>query len=641
MTESRPQLKKLFTRLRIGTAEIKNRIVMPAMGTRSATEDGYVNNRLVNYYEERAKGGAGVVIVENTRIDRSAQPGALCIDSDEFIPGLSQLAKVIKSHGAFAMIQIGHSATELKPGGGGSQWVGPSSILLKEFGFFRELAVGDIHQVVEMEVRAAERAKKAGFDGVEIHSCHEGLEARFLSPLSNKREDEYGGTPENRARLLLEVIKAIKESLGQSYPVWCRINGREFGIDGGLTLDETLQVAPMIQRAGADAIDVSAMGYGKEATISAPSRPGQMVSLAEAVKKVVTIPIITAGRLDPELGEKILQENKADLIAMGRRLIADPELPDKALSGQFENIRPCIACTQCVESVVLRHQPLRCTVNPAVGREREFRVGPAERKKKVMVIGGGPGGMEAATVAALRGHDVTLYEKDSNLGGQLVLATLPPNKGEIKNLTSYLINQVGKSGAAIELQKEVNAEVVKSVKPDTVIIAAGVMPFIPEVRGFERKNVVRAEDVLAEKVKVGEHIVIVGGSLVGCETADFLTEKGGKVTVLTRSKKLASEMLLTPRRQLLDRLIRKGVTTLTDVKYDEITTEGVTITTGEGKKKVIRADTIVLATGSEPNNKLRKALEGKVSEVYSAGDCVEPRGIIDAIYEGWRIGNTI
>ncbi len=651
------QFRKLFEPGWIGQMELRNRIVMPPIGTNLACEDGSVSQRTKDYYEARAKGGAGLVIVEASSVEHSlGQPSTLArqllIDDDRFIPGLSELAQVIHKHGAKAAIQIHHGGREGMPTQSHLQPVAPSPIAPApvpgiQWGgrLPRELTIEETQELVNRFAQAAERAKKAGFDGVEIHGAHGYLLAQFLSAYSNKRMDKYGGDLKNRARFLLEIISSVKEAVGQTYPVWCRINGREFGLEGGITSDEGQQVARLAQDAGCDAIHVSGYGTGGTRHIPPIGYPvGYFSRLAEGIKEVVEIPVIAVGRITPEFGENLLQQGKADFIAIGRALIADPDLPNKVASGEFEEIRPCLSCNACLDSIHGFHSPdrsLRCTVNAIVGKEREFATYPVERPKKVLIIGGGPAGLEAAGAAALRGHHVVLFEKESDLGGQLHVASLPPYKQSIQSLKTYLARQVEKLGVRIELGKKANVGDVQELNPDVIILATGASPIVPEIPGIKRNNVVFFHDVLMSKVPVGESVIVIGGELVGCETGEFLAEKGKKVTITRRGLEMAADMALAERDLQLARLNSKEVTMLAGVKYGEVVDEGLSIITREGEKRTIEADTIVLAAGARPNIELLEALKDKGYVTHLVGDCIEPRRIMEAVYEGFEVGRAI
>lgn len=637
---------KLFQPFTIGTMSLKNRLVMPPMVTNFGTKEGYVTDRTKDYYEERAKGEVGLIIVEATCIDTpigKLSPRQLVIDDDKYIPGLQELAQAIQRHGARAAIQLHHAGRNTASSVTGHQLVAPSPIPSPGGEVPRELTVTEVKEIVCGFAEAAARAQRAGFDAVELHAAHGYLICQFLSAASNKRQDEYGGELRNRARILLDTITAIKEKVGDSYPVWCRVNGREYGIEGGTTVEEAQELARMCQAAGNAAIHVSSFGYGtdpRHLPLSA-LRPGYLIRFAEAVKQAVSIPVIAVGRITPLLGEQVVDEGRADLIAVGRGLIADPQFAKKAAEGRPEDITPCILCGTCQSELQGEESHLHCRVNPAVGKESESTVTLAKKPKKLVVIGGGPAGMEAATIAARRGHQVTLFEKEPRLGGQLLLAAVPPYKGELTELTKYLGAQLEKANVSIQLGREATMTDIESIAPDVVVLATGGLSFIPEIPGIDRDNVVTAEEVLAGSTEVGERVVVIGGELVGCETAEFLADAGKKVTITRRGQAMAAALAANVRGPLVGRLTNKGVTMLTGVRYQEITSEGLVITSREGQKYTIPADTIVLAAGSRPNTNLLRLLEGKVPEVYQVGDCLKPRSLLEALADGFHTARNL
>jgi len=644
MKMSQKQFPKLFEPGRIGSLELKNRLVMPPMATNYASKDGAVMQRQIDYYEERAKGGVGLVIVEITCVDSPVGKGTarqIAIDDDRFIPDLSKLAEAIKRHGARAAIQIHHAGRQTSAQWTGHQPVAPSPIPVPGGEQPRELTLSEIATLVTRFAEAAGRAKKAGFDGVEIHGAHGYLISEFLSPLSNHRQDAYGGSIENRARFLLEVIKAIRERVGRGYPVWCRLSAMEIGVEGGITLEETQVVAQLAEKAGVDAIHVSAHAVAPARRPPMAQPPCTFVPLAEGVKKVVSVPVITVGRIPPELGEGVLRDGKADFISIGRALLADPHLPQKVAMGRMEDIRPCIYCLTCLDSMNWRKEGVCCVVNPTLGREREYELKLlAESPKKVVVVGGGPGGMEAARVAALRGQKVYLFDDGDELGGQLLLASKPPFKDTIETFRQYLVGEVTRLGVELRLRQRFTADVLNELKPDVVVLATGVKPFIPQIPGMQSKKVLQASEVLVG-AETGERVAVIGGELVGCETALYLVEQGKKVTIMRRGPELATKVHQFVREPLVGRLRYRGVSIFTGIEYEEITEAGVVIRTGTGERKVVEADTVVLAAGATPNTELLTALQGKVAQVFSVGDCVEPRGIREAVEEGYRAGLQI
>jgi 2,4-dienoyl-CoA reductase-like NADH-dependent reductase (Old Yellow Enzyme family)/thioredoxin reductase len=651
---SREVIMKLLEPFSVGTMNLRNRLVMSPMINNYATGEGYVTDRTLAYYEARAAGGVGLIIVEAACVDAPVGKGAalqLAIDDDKCIPGLRELAAVIHKHGAKAAVQLHHAGRITSSRFTGCQPVAPSPIpfpgdeLVGVHAVFetpRELTVDEIRNVIGRFAEAAVRAKTAGFDAVEIHAAHGYLINEFLSLLSNNRQDQYGGDLENRARMLVETIAAVKKAVGDSYPVLCRINGEEVRFEGGGTVKDAQEIAKICQAAGIAAIDVSYMAGPDPSYLPMSAKPkGYLVHAAEAVKKAVSIPVIAVYRLTPAVGEQVIKEGKADLIAIGRGFLADPQLSNKAAEGRLDEITPCIVCNTCQYDITSENASLRCAVNPAQGKEGECSITKATRPKKVLVIGGGPGGMKAAIIAAQRGHQVTLFEKEGTLGGQLILAAVPPYKDTLVELTNSLSAQVTRAGVNIVLGKDVTITDAESMAPDAVILATGIMPFVPEIKGIDTSNVVLAEDVLAGKATVGQRVIIIGGELVGCETAEFLTDAGKEVTIMRKGPTIAADFSPMNRESLIGRLTLKNVTMLTGVRYEEITAKGLVITNKEGQKQTIPADTFILAAGARPNTELLDVLKGKVPELYQIGDCLEPRSLLEAIDEGFNVGRNL
>lgn len=635
----------LWQPARIGRMELRNRMAMPPMVTNYGTADGFVTDRTRCYFEARARGGVGLVIVETTYVHPRGRAfsNQLGISDDAFIPGLERLSSAIHSQGARAAIQLHHGGRMADTLLTGEEPVGPSLLAGPGGDMPRELTVSEIGRLVEYYARAAVRAKRAGFDGVELHAAHGYLIDQFISRSSNKRKDEYGGDLPNRARFLVEIIRAIRAAAGKDFAVWPRINGRQYGMRATTPLEEAQQVARMAQEASADAIHVSAGGPLAPVGLTTPKFvPAVIADLAEGIKKAVTVPVIAVGRITPEAGERMLREGKADLIAVGKGLLADPDLPNKARAGRLEDINPCIICMSCLEDL---RRPgitgIRCRVNPDLGREGEVKTSPAERTRKVLVVGGGAAGMEAAIAAALRGHEVTLWEKESRLGGQLVAASVPPHKDRMETLRAFLQTQLEKRGVRVEAGRQATAADIEEMKPDVVVVATGAKPKVPDIPGLPGAHAVQAVDVLEGKAEVGERVVVIGGEVVGCETAEYLAEKGKRVTVTRRGPEMATGVGPRVRPYLLDRLDKLGVTLLTGVTYHEVTARGLLLTTSEGEKKTIEADTIVLAAGAVPERGPASELEARSLRAYFVGDCVRPRTVREAIEEGRHIGATV
>lgn len=647
------KLTKLFDPIKIGKLELKNRIVMPALNTKFGTEWGAVNDRLIDYFVERAKGGVGLIVIENTCIDWPAgKAGTNPIRADDwkFIQGLHDLAEAVHLYGAKIATQLQHPGRQGSSltSAEGQQLVAPSEIPCLPTGaeMPHALTIEEIEVLIGKYIMGATITKAAGFDAVEIQGGHGYLITQFMSPYSNKREDEYGRDFEGRMKFPISIIEGIRMVVGPDFPIIFRLSADEY-VEGGLALEDNKLIARRLEAAGVDAISVSSGIYESPPWYSrifptAGMPVGCNVPLAQEIKKVVKIPIIVAGKLgNPVLAEKVLREGKADLIAMGRALLADPELPRKAHEGRFEDICPCIYCNEACIGNISRMWRISCVVNPTLGREREYAIEPAKRKKRVLVVGGGPAGMEAARVASLRGHKMTLYEKEKTLGGQLIAASAPPFKEQIGDLAEYLENQIGKLRVKVKLGTEVTPALIKRLKPDVVILATGAIPIAPKIPGARANKVATATDILLGRKKAGKKVVIIGGGEVGGELAWFLAEKGKKVTIVEMLGGVAMDMNMFSRFYLLDKLAELGIEMLINTTAQEITDKGVVAVDMEGNKQVIEADTVILATGFRSNNGLERKLKGTAPEVYTIGDCVKPGKIWGAIDSASRVARQI
>jgi len=654
-------LKNLFSSIRIGSLELRNRIVMAPAGTNLAAPDGSISEGLIRYHEARAKGGCGLNIVEVAIIDPRGIPIAapVMISDDRYIPGWRALAEAVHNAGGKVFCQPAHIGRQAPPDFlGGAQPVSASSIPSSITRVVpHELTIEEIKELVRKYADVARRAREARLDGIEIHCSHEYLIAEFMSPYTNKRTDEYGGSLWNRMRLPLEIINTVRAVVGRNFPVGVRMSGDEL-IPGGRDVNESKMVARILEEEGSiDYISISGGVYASIHTMVAPigTPRGTWVSTAAAIKQAVSIPVMVAGRInDPLFAEQIIAEGKADLIGMARGLMADPEWPNKVAAGRLEDIAPCTSCCDGCMGEAGAGKPLTCVINPACGREWQpgwSALIPAEKPKKVMVVGGGPGGLEAARVAALRGHEVSLYEKSDRLGGQLNLALIPPLKQELASWVQYLVTQVKKAGIHLNLNTEVTPEVVSQVKPDIVIVATGATPLIPtEIPGADKPNVVTADDVLASKVDFGpmNKVVVLGGGMVGCETADFLAERSDfnfvqrrEVTIVEMLPDIASDMYAATRYFLMGRLRANDVKIITSATVREILDDGVVFTRNGVEETLRGMDTVVLAMGAKPVDELSHKIRDKVAEVYVIGDAKEPRKALQAIAEGAEIARAI
>jgi 2,4-dienoyl-CoA reductase-like NADH-dependent reductase (Old Yellow Enzyme family)/thioredoxin reductase len=614
------------------------------MATNFAGEDGSVNDRHIAYYVRRIKGGVGYITFEHTGVLKQGRafPNMALIDSDQNIPSFRKLVKAIHQENGKILIQINHAGRQTSSSITGSPIVAPSAIpcpVRKEMP--KELSHEEIQKIIEAFREAARRVKEAGADGVEIHMAHGYLINQFLSPFSNQRTDDYGGDPDRRMRMAIEVLRTVRNQVGSDFLVLCRLSADEY-VEGGLKLEDTKEIAKALERNGADALHISACvaasGYLNHPPYYAEE--GVFVHLAQGIKSVVSIPIIAVGRIrTPELANQILEEKKADLISMGRALIADPDLPLKALEGRTDEILPCISCNRCIQSI--RKGALQCAVNPETGREGIFRLQKADRPKKIWIIGGGPAGMKAAEIASLRGHKVNLYEKNKALGGRFLLAAIPPKKQVLKDFIDQLERRLQKLPIKIIIGKPFSPASLRRGKPDGVIIATGAKPFFPPIDGIHEATVISVEDALSSSTPLGEKVLVVGGGGIGAEVADYLSENGKEVTLIEMREGIALDLVGHLQHFLNKRLREKGVQILTSTKAIRFEKEGLWVEDPQGTKKLGGFDSIVIALGSMPNNALVESLKGKVPEVYVIGDASKPREVMEAVLEGEEIALKI
>ncbi|NBA93739.1 FAD-dependent oxidoreductase [Pseudomonas sp. R5(2019)] len=691
---------------RIGSLELRNRIIMSGMGSNFAEADGTCSERIQAYYEARAAGGAGLLIMGVGSIAYpagTAEPFQVGLSDDRFIPGLKALTERVHRHGAKIAIQLQHAGkTAVRDLAEGRElWV-PSmpsavksnmmnSLTPEELGCFISSAKGlagkpairvmgkaDIAQMVEWFAAAAERAQRAGFDGVEIHAAHSYIIAGFLSPYYNKRDDEYGGCLENRARLLIEVLHETRRRVGPDFAIWLRLDACELGLEGGISLDDAKAVARLATAAGAQAISVSAYAAFTTGTAftEAPlvHQPAGFLAWAAAIRQVVDVPVITAGRLEPEVAERAIAEGQCDFVAMARKLLADPELPNKLMRGDPKAIRPCIYCYVCVSQIFVNER-VKCAVNPFTGHEFEAVISPAAVPRHIAVVGGGPAGMEAARVATLRGHKVTLIERSNRLGGTLFFAALAyPENGA---LLDNLVHQVKALPIEVRLNTEATPELLRQLGVDQVLVGNGARRDAPDIPGAKQKHVWsgdelrrlmtgdRADEIAREKLSLtqrammkagslsgvtdsadalktlsklwmplGKRVVIIGGGLVGLELAEFLLERGRQVTVLEPGTHLGRELSIVRRWRVLDNLEQHQVAMLTQVHIDSIGTKDVSFRQGDGPLQQLAADSVVLALGAGPDSRLADSLSACDVPISRIGDCGEMGYIEGALRSG-------
>jgi 2,4-dienoyl-CoA reductase (NADPH2) len=657
-------------------------------------EGGHIPQKQIDAYETLAKGGAGIVTVGAAPLGVPPGRGYL-MDDDKFLPGMTRLAETILKYDCPAFVQMFHLGPMLPPFllSSGVKSVAASSLGRQELplpylSIPHELSIPEIDEIVGQFIDQAVRIKKAGFQGIELNAACNHLLNSFLSRAWNKRQDAYGVySLESRAKIVVDIIKETKRLNGKDFVVIALINGAEPGLDNGMSISDCQEIAKILQASGADAIHVRAEFYNKPKDPSRrhstqfpdigvyPETPfplggaiddsrggaGGYVPLAAAVKKAVSVPVIATGRLNVQLGEQVLRQGKADFVSFNRRLVADPELPNKLAQGRLDDIRPCTGCITCFDSNE-KGNPPKCQVNAAIGKDKEYEIKPAAKRKRVMVIGSGPAGMEAARVAALRNHQVILCEKEQWLGGSVPLAATVKGfkREDFLGLVRFLKNQVTKLGVEIRLGKEVNKSVVREINPDVLIIAAGGTHNVPDLPGISKRNVLTSK-ALHRRLKgymtifppklirsltnlwmpIGRRVVILGGNIQGCQTAEFLVRRGRKVTIVETSEEIGNGLLEAfVKPYLLDWLDKKGVTMLLGVKVEEIVDGGLIVTTKDGKRQTIEADTIITALPLLPNTELIKELENLVPEVYAIGDCKDPNLVVNAIAEGASIARA-
>jgi len=640
------EFTKLFEPGMMGKVELKNRIIMAPCGTHYSTHYGIVSDRQLAYYAERARGGAGLIIIEGASTRKIGKPSRILVNDDKYIPNLKKLADVIHQAGAMAVMQMSsHQGSydevdPASPSGIQHPYAGWSPSIPKHA---RAITVQELEELVVEYGEAARRVMAAGFDGVMIHGANGYLACELLSRVFNKRTDAYGGDLRGRAKYLLDTIWETRRKTSPDFPIILRLMGSDrlskIGGNDGWSIEECVELCKIVEANGATAVNITS-GSAVTPEWSGPAYfmpSGCNVDITAAIKKSgAKIPVWITGKvMDPFLAEEILRDGKADFIVMGRALIADPFWPAKVKEGRLDDIVPCICDSRCREDVMIDFVPMSCTVNPIVGQEKEFqaKLPRVTRVKKVLVIGGGPGGMQAAIIAAQKGHKVTLWEKSNTLGGQLILAAIPPEKQDLLSYLTYLKVQVAKAGVNIVLNKEATPEAVQKFDPDAVIVAVGSTPWAPPIPGIHGKNVLNCREVLSGEKKAGKKVVVIGAGPVGCETCYFLVETKGADVTLTFPEPAIEAKFWMFKKYFQDKLAKDNVRVYPHVQFKEITSKGVAIVTEDGKDVFLDCDTVVLSTGSTPDTDLSEVLKGKYADFAEIGDCVQPRKIREAVKE--------
>lgn len=633
----------LFKAFKVRELVIPNRIVMAPMGNNLSGLEGIVTPRTTAYYLERARGGVGMIITEAVAVSLTGRhrAGGLVLFDLPHEDGLRLLVEAIHDGGSKVAVQLNHGGRLVNPKVSGGRVVGPSDIPFRPGAPLPQpLTVREIEETVSDFSRAAQKAVEIGFDAIEIHGAHGYLIHQFFSPRSNQRRDEYGGSLENRMRFPVQVAKAVREAVGEPIPLIFRLSAEEYE-EGGFELVESLALGKQLRDAGIDILHISAGTTERPQSSMYCIQPGAMpegclIHFAERFRKEVGPPVIGVGRIvRPESAELILKEEKADLIAMGRSLLADPEWPNKASNRVSGPIRRCIGCNRCIESIS-NQKPIGCSVNPVTGSEDKLPLKRALEQKKIVVVGAGPAGLEAACTGAFLGHQVLLYERGDRIGGQLIEASMPPGKGTLRSIIDYYESRLADLEIEVHLGEELTEKTLEGKEIDAVIVATGSQPIRLPVAGSDEPHVVTALDVLKGSCLPGEHILVVGGGLVGCETAEFLGEQGKEVCLIEMMDDIAQDVEPRARLLLVERLKGLGVDIMTGCRLCSIGHDDA-ILDKRGQDLIIHADTVVLAVGSRADNELAMKLRKGGWVVYPIGDCGMPGNIKEAVHQGFRV----
>ena len=630
--------KHIFTPGKIGSLEVKNRLLMAPMSVYLANPDGTVSDELIAFYVERAKGGMGLIFTEYAFVNPVGRscPRQTSAAEDSMIPGLKRMADAVHAAGAKICLQIQHGGRRsiVEP-------TAPSAIpMLKNSPTPRVYTTEEVYQLIDDFVRAGIRAKKAGYDMVEIHCSHGYLLSDFVSPRSNRRTDEFGGTVENRAKAVTKIIQGIKENCGSDFPISIRLSGDELVTDGNKKRDAAA-LAMILEDAGADLINVSCgvcgVGHG---IAPAAKETGHNVEAAEEIHRAVDIATAVAGRItEPSYVEFLLKADKVQFVSLGRALFADAEFAKKAAEGREEEIAPCVGCLQrCYSQFGHGGRHRGCMINPFAMRETVLKIEEAKKKKKIYIVGAGPAGLEAAWIAAKRGHSVTIYDKNPMPGGQFLLAAVPPHKQQLARAVTYYRSMCEKYGVRIHYSTEADAQLLKEGKPDVIILATGGVPMFPDIPGLRDSGVLSSADVLSGASLTGDKMLVLGGGLQGAETADFLGQYGYDVTVVEMQDGIALEDPDAVRAMLLQRLAENHVKLLTSAVVKRVYGDGADYEK-DGKRESLRGfDQVIAAFGVKSYNPLEEELKDFDGELKVIGDAASVSNAVEAIYQGALIG---
>jgi len=642
----------LCSPIQLGNVLFKNRMFSSPTSTPELTPEGFITREVAEFYEPRAKGGVASLTISEAIVHRAtgmSHASHINVETDAAISGLTLAARTIRRHGAVPSIELSHggkfaAADKIdKTAQKDVLRFGPTAEVMENGAVVQEMSRDMIRMIVDCFGQAAARCKRAGFEMVLVHAGHGWLLQQFLSPLTNRRTDEYGGSTENRARLALEVLDAVRRAVGPGFPIELRISAEEY-VPGGYGLSEAIAFAKLVEKK----IDLLHVSTGVHEGCFGKTHPsmfsprGMNVHYAAEIKKHVSVPVACIGGLnEPDMMEEIIATGKADVVEMARALLADPELPNKVMAGRDDEIIRCLRCFDCMGELMTTHTRI-CAVNPYVMREREMNyLTRVSEPKKVLIAGGGPAGMQAAITAAQRGHKVILCERQTELGGALRCERGISFKKDTFDLVSNMANRMQKAGVEVRLNTEVTAQYAEQEAPDVLIVAAGAQPIVPPLPGIDGKNVVIANDLSEPETKVGQRVVILGGGQVGCESAVHLAREGKTVTVVEMLDELAKDANGRQRPILLEVMQELKIETKTGLRGVAVTKDGLTCADKDGREVLFPADTVVCAVGQSPRRDVVLALRDAAPIVKTIGDCVTPKRIAEAVFHGHTAGMDI